>query len=142
MIPSDLIFQVEPIRDISSWWSGDIILIWGIALPLTLIFLFFYRQKSWEEWRIKEKKIEKNIDIPHIEDRDFETHVAQIIRMMIGYPVYPADAHTAREIGKYSRNQALLDLLADIEMREYRWEILSESERRSVREVLLQKAKN
>lgn len=70
--------------------------------------------------------------LPHRDDSDFESKIAQIIRLEIGYPSAHPDAHTAYELTISNKKSPLLKELILLEECEYQWRVFSQEEREEI----------
>lgn len=134
MLPSSLLFQVDPISYIYTFTMWDFLWIASLAAIVSLgLYVIWYI--SIRRSRAIYKSVETPIPqytLPCIDDSDFESKIAQIIRLEIGYPSAHPDAHTAHEFRISNKESPLLKELIVLEEREYQWWVLDREEREEI----------
>lgn len=136
MIPSDILFQVDPITLLS--------LITVNFFSVLVLCSFFIALIAYLIWRISSYLRVKNIQweaetsffypLPSLNNPEFELQMAHIIRRTIGGFQICCEAYTAKELQK-SKNHLLIPMLEKIECSQYSWKKMIESERVNIIQV-------
>lgn len=136
MIPSDILFQVDPIIFLSivtvKIFALLVLCSFFIAFILYLIrSMSSHLKKKNIQW---DTKVSLLYTIPSLNNPEFELQMAHIIRRTIGDFQICCEAYTAKELQK-SKNHLLIPMLEKIECSQYSWKKMIESERENIIQV-------